>query len=214
MTRSLMYKDIVNIVRSNESKHMMIIFPLIFGAMFYLQGESAAIGYLSVIFFSLLLNTFSKDEEALCYSYLKSTPVKAKSIVRAKFALVILFQIFAFVLMFVISFVINAVLGLKSVDDSLMFITEIATVIYVITVLYLLYIPLIFKYGAKKSVIAIAALFFVLMVIVMLFIDKFKVFFSKIDLSQNIPIAAVVLVGILLSWLSYIISIKIVKSKG
>ncbi len=214
MTRSLMYKDIVNIVRSNESKHMMILFPIVFGIMFYIQGESAGIGYLSVIFFSLLINTFNNDEQSLCYLYLKSSPVKARDIVSAKFALVILCQVFTLILVFFVSFVINVVVGMKTVDEFVMyFAVNVLSIVCVITIMYMLFIPFIFKFGVKKSIAAMFIFAFGIMFIVGLLVAKFKNIFADINFSQNSIIAIAISIGILMPLLSYIISIKVVKSK-
>ncbi|CDZ74368.1 putative membrane protein [Peptoniphilus sp. ING2-D1G] len=213
MTRSLIYKDIINIVRSNESRHMFIIMPLIFFIMFYIQGESAAIGYLTVIIYSLIINTFNNDEQSLCYTYLKGTAVKATDIVNSKFALSICCQIVSLIVVFFISFIINTTIKATPIDEFISYFATSAFVIYAITVIYLVYIPFIFKFGVKKSLVALFIFAFLLTFAFGMIMSKFKNIDINLNLSTKSIFIILIFSGLLFSFLSYIISIKIVKSR-
>lgn len=207
--KALLIKDYYNFKSQYLNIKSMLAIGLVYLAIVYFSDFEISTTYLSSLTYIFLMFNFSMDTQAGALSYTKGLPISVKKIVFSKY---LLSFIAAGILLFTTSilYFILRVLGLAgdlSIADSLYDLLYIAAGVVFTNILL---IPMIFKFGAKFWMVFIL---FVLIGMILLVTGLFESWLTGfMTLTMGLRIFLALLGMIILFFISFAISVKIVKN--
>ena len=207
--KALLIKDYYNFKSQYLNIKSMLAIGLVYLAIVYFSDFEISTTYLSSLTYIFLMFNFSMDTQAGALSYTKGLPISVKKIVFSKY---LLSFIAAGILLFTTSilYFILRVLGLAgdlSIADSLYDLLYIAAGVVFTNILL---IPMIFKFGAKFWMVFIL---FVLIGMILLVTGLFETWLAGfMTLTMSLRILLELLGMIILFFISFAISVKIVKN--
>lgn len=135
----------------HNKKMFIIMLVVMFLAFQNYDGYSFLIGYNTMIFILLVLNTISLDEYYKCTSFLMTLPVRRETYVTEKYVLMIGFSFIGTALTTLICILLHREMALQLLLEAL--------VIYlVMALLQLLMLPMQLKFGGEKGRIVLIGL--------------------------------------------------------
>lgn len=207
--KALLIKDYYNFKSQYLNIKSMLAIGLVYLAIMYFSGFETSTTYLSSLTYIFLMFNFNMDTQAGALSYAKGLPISVKKIVFSKY---LLSFIAAGILLFITSLIyfILRPLGLAgdlSLADSLYDLLYLAAGVAFTNILL---IPMIFKFGAKFWMVFI--LFF-LIGMILLVTGLFETWLAGfMTLTMSLRILLELLGMIILFFISFAISVKIVKN--
>ena len=222
MIKGLLKKDLYNLVSYKTSLIMVVLFCgiAIIGTDAIYWG-SIVIG---MIVGMISLSTFSYDEMAKSNRYILTLPVSRKEIVLEKYILAIgatiLGSLLGFILTLVIGNIMNYLRPDRIIDISIdVLISTTIGGFFGVSLIQVIQIPSIFKWGAEKGRIQMFIVIFVLAIIGMGIGFLINEFGFTIDMDKlegvlrNFGLVFLIILSLIMYFISYKISYKIYKNK-
>lgn len=209
MIKALLYKDYRGVINSLKGSKIYYIFlALIYLAFLVFADVSQATMILNLFLFTLSITAFNLDTESNCEAYLSAGPVLKNTVVSSKFMILFISGGAALLINSIVFVIVKNSRGYAMDDYIGVLASQLA-----ITAIYSVYIPIIFKYGTKKSMIPFLLTIGVIIgAFVFIFFAINKLFPNFVPSDTFIMLGLVgLLVGILA--ISYIVAIKVLKNK-
>lgn len=195
---------------------------LIFFAVALIMGISMEgsfiIGYLTILATIVAVGTISYDEFDNGFAFLMTLPFNRKTYVKEKY----LFSLILAVLAWCFGVILNCIGNLIR-HDSIALMDRLPILLVLLPALYLsaaVMIPLQLKYGSEKSRIVLFTFFGIIAILIFASkkisenSDVFARLITSLEgLSPFVLLAVIVLVCLLLTFASYLWSIRIIKKK-
>lgn len=202
--KALFYKDLLLMKYQGKS---LIILLIIFSGISILGKDYTLLPMLiNILPVTVVLSTIGGDDIAKFYPFAFSTPITRKALVQSKF----LIQGFVLIISSVLSFVIINLL-IKGTFGQKAALIGIPMIVSILT--NALMIPLVYKFGITQGR-------YILMVLFFGFFSVGSYAFSSIpntEFFNNLPIglisAIVILISVIIIWMSYKVSVKIMENK-
>ncbi|WP_138159474.1 ABC-2 transporter permease [Peptoniphilus catoniae] len=220
MIKALIYKDCVNLKKMFFEKKGISLFLMIYLILIYIQGSVSASTYLGIISYIAFINTFNFDSEAKSTNYLFGTPARDKYVILAKYLLAFIlgisFYLISLGLTFLINFIFQEIFSYSIVEKHKFMenILAIGLSQLGIFTMYLLFIPLLFKFGVKYFLVFVFGFFAAISIITYFLKDKFLYIIEPIKNLDGIVIFAIAAgIWLLALFVSYLICKKILSSR-
>ncbi|NLW42379.1 MAG: ABC-2 transporter permease [Tissierellia bacterium] len=202
--KALFYKDLLLMKHQGKS---LIILLIIFSGISILGKDYTLLPmFINILPVTVVLSTIGGDDIAKFYPFAFSTPITRKALVQSKF----LIQGFVLIISSVLSFVIINLL-IKGTFGQKAALIGIPMIVSILT--NALMIPLVYKFGITQGR-------YILMVLFFGFFSVGSYAFSSIpntEFFNNLPIglisAIVILISVIIIWMSYKVSVKIMENK-
>lgn len=199
-------------------KQTVVIFFVLALVMGFSMDGSFLVGYLTMLASILAVGTISYDEYDNGFAFLMTLPFDRKTYVLEKYLFSLLMSAGAWLIGVILSCILGAV---KS--SPLYILTDLPVLLTLIPLLYLsaaIMIPLQLKYGAEKSRIALFVIFGIIAILIMA-VNRFadnEAIYNKLSVALDSVHPLAILAGItavcvILSVLSYFISVRIMEKK-
>lgn len=211
--KGLLLKDLLNLKKTIKT---MLIIGIVYSIFFSTVQPMAFTGILTLLFSMQSLSSFSYDEYAKWDSYALTFPISRKDLVLSKYILFLTFPIIGSVLSIILSIIIglfNQTLIIEEIFASAM------GFLFSMEILFLIILPLIFKFGIERGRIMITMVtfsIFRILILGMKLIEALNPPFFSLEqiyaLTPIIPWIALVIVA-LIAYASYQLSIRIVEKK-
>lgn len=197
-------------------KKDVILNLIMFLSVSYLLKNSVYLSalWVSLQVLSMVIVTFTEDTKSNFFAYISVFPNGKGKIVKNKYIL--------FLVSFVISIILNSCMRIiannsYSIDDALL-VTFLSFIVS--TILFSIVVPFIFKFEKDRGILILfisILFFFVLFVLISQFVDyeKFEIL-RKLAISfefSNLNYGIGLIASLLIMFISFILSLRIVKSK-
>ena len=209
MIKALLYKDYRGMVNSLKGSKIYYIFlALIYLAFLVFSDVSQATMILNIFLFTLSITSFNLDAESNCEAYLSASPVSKNTVVSSKFMILFISGGAALLINSIFFVIVKNSRGYVIDDYIGILASQLA-----ISAIYSVSVPIIFKYGTKKTMIPF---FLTIGVIVGAFVFIFfaikKLFPNFVPSDTFIMLGLVGLsVGVLV--ISYMVAIRVLNNK-
>lgn len=207
--KSLLIKDYYNFKIQYLNKKSIFAMALVYLLIMYFSGFETSTTYLSTLTYIFLMFNFSMDTQAGAFSYAKGLPISVKKIVFSKYLLSFIAAGILLLITSLFYFILRpfGLAGDLSLADSLYNLLYLSAAVIIVNILLL---PMIFKFGAKFWLVFI--LFF-LIGIILLVTGLFESWLAGfMTLTMGLRIFLALLGMVILFFISFGISVKIVKN--
>lgn len=202
--KALFYKDLL--LMKYQGKSLIILLIIFSGISILGKDYTLLLMFINILPVTVVLSTIGGDDIAKFYPFAFSTPITRKALVQSKF----LIQGFVLIISSVLSFVIINLL-IKGTFGQKAALIGIPMIVSILT--NALMIPLVYKFGITQGR-------YILMVLFFGFFSVGSYAFSSIpntEFFNNLPIvlisAIVILISVIIIWMSYKVSVKIMENK-
>lgn len=211
--KGLILKDLLNLKKAIKT---MLIVGIAYSIFFSTVQPTFLTGILTLLFSMQSLSSFSYDEYAKWDSYALTFPISRKDLVLSKYILFMTFPIIGSVLSIILSTIIGLFKQTLMVEEIF---ASAMGFLFSMEILFLIILPLIFKFGIERGRIMITivgfSIFGILFLVIKL-IQTLNLPFLSLEqiyaLTPIIPWIALVMVA-LIAYLSYQVSLRIVEKK-
>lgn len=211
--KGLILKDLLNLKKAIKT---MLIVGIAYSIFFSTVQPTFLTGILTLLFSMQSLSSFSYDEYAKWDSYALTLPISRKDLVFSKYILFMTFPIIGSVLSIILSTIIGLFKQTLMVEEIF---ASAMGFLFSMEILFLIILPLIFKFGIERGRIMITVVSFSIFGILFLVIKLIQALnlpFLSLEqiyaLTPIIPWIALVMVA-LIAYLSYQVSLRIVEKK-
>ncbi len=211
--KGLILKDLLNLKKAIKT---MLIVGIAYSIFFSTVQPTFLTGILTLLFSMQSLSSFSYDEYAKWDSYALTLPISRKDLVLSKYILFMTFPIIGSVLSIILSMIIGLFKQTLMVEEIF---ASAMGFLFSMEILFLILLPLIFKFGIERGRIMITVVSFSIFGIgflVIKLIQALNLPFLSLEqiyaLTPIIPWIALVMVA-LIAYLSYQVSLRIVEKK-
>lgn len=211
--KGLILKDLLNLKKAIKT---MLIVGIAYSIFFSTVQPTFLTGILTLLFSMQSLSSFSYDEYAKWDSYALTFPISRKDLVFSKYILFMTFPIIGSVLSIILSMIIGLFKQTLMVEEIF---ASAMGFLFSMEILFLIILPLIFKFGIERGRIMITVVSFSIFGIgflVIKLIQALNLPFLSLEqiyaLTPIIPWIALVMVA-LIAYLSYQVSLRIVEKK-
>lgn len=211
--KGLILKDLLNLKKAIKT---MLIVGIAYSIFFSTVQPTFLTGILTLLFSMQSLSSFSYDEYAKWDSYALTLPISRKDLVLSKYILFMTFPIIGSVLSIILSMIIGLFKQTLIVEEIF---ASAMGFLFSMEILFLILLPLIFKFGIERGRIMITVVSFSIFGIgflVIKLIQALNLPFLSLEqiyaLTPIIPWIALVMVA-LIAYLSYQVSLRIVEKK-
>ncbi|SHH65332.1 ABC-2 family transporter protein [Anaerosphaera aminiphila DSM 21120] len=209
MIKALLYKDYRGMVNSLKGSKIYYLFlALIYVAFLVFSDVSQATMILNIFLFTLLITSFNLDVDSNCEAYLSASPVLKNTVVSSKFMILFISGMLALLINSIVFIIVKNLRGYVMDDYIGVLASQLA-----ISAIYSIYIPIIFKYGNKKSMIPFLLTIGVVVgafVFIIFAIRKIFPSFAPSDIFIMLGLVGL-LAGVLV--ISYMVAIRVLKNK-
>ncbi len=202
--KALFYKDLL--LMKYQGKSLIILLIIFSGISILGKDYTLLLMFINILPVTVVLSTIGGDDIAKFYPFAFSTPITRKALVQSKFII----QGFVLLISSVLSFVITNLL-IKGTFGQMAALIGIPIIVSILT--NALMIPLVYKFGITQGR-------YILMVLFFGFLSVGSYAFSSIpntEFFNNLPIglisAIVILISVIIIWMSYKVSVKIMENK-
>lgn len=202
--KALLYKDYL--LMKAQGKSVIFITVLIIGINMIGKNYSMLPMFVSILPITVVLSTIGGDDIAKFYRYAFSTPVGKKELVKSKYITLMFVSLLSVIITYGL---INIVA--KSQASNMMFVFGVSTIGSLITTA--LMVPLVYKFGITQGR-------YILMVMLFMIFSGGGFLIQNMgteDLLQEINVKMIMVlafaISLLVLWLSYKVSIKILEKK-
>ena len=211
--KGLILKDLLNLKKAIKT---MLIVGIAYSIFFSTVQPTFLTGILTLLFSMQSLSSFSYDEYAKWDSYALTFPISRKDLILSKYILFMIFPIIGSVLSIILSTIIGLFKQTLMVEEIF---ASAMGFLFSMEILFLIILPLIFKFGIERGRIMITivgfSIFGILFLVIKL-IQALNLPFLSLEqiyaLTPIIPWIALVMVA-LIAYLSYQVSLRIVEKK-
>ncbi|MDO5794652.1 MAG: ABC-2 transporter permease [Turicibacter sp.] len=211
--KGLILKDLLNLKKAIKT---MLIVGIAYSIFFSTVQPTFLTGILTLLFSMQSLSSFSYDEYAKWDSYALTFPISRKDLILSKYILFMTFPIIGSVLSIILSTIIGLFKQTLMVEEIF---ASAMGFLFSMEILFLIILPLIFKFGIERGRIMITivgfSIFGILFLVIKL-IQALNLPFLSLEqiyaLTPIIPWIALVMVA-LIAYLSYQVSLRIVEKK-
>lgn len=211
--KGLILKDLLNLKKAIKT---MLIVGIAYSIFFSTVQPTFLTGILTLLFSMQSLSSFSYDEYAKWDSYALTLPISRKDLVFSKYILFMTFPIIGSVLSIILSTIIGLFKQTLMVEEIF---ASAMGFLFSMEILFLIILPLIFKFGIERGRIMITVVSFSIFGILFLVIKLIQALNLPVlsleqiyALTPIIPWIALVMVA-LIAYLSYQVSLRIVEKK-
>lgn len=211
--KGLILKDLLNLKKAIKT---MLIVGIAYSIFFSTVQPTFLTGILTLLFSMQSLSSFSYDEYAKWDSYALTLPISRKDLVFSKYILFMTFPIIGSVLSIILSTIIGLFKQTLMVEEIF---ASAMGFLFSMEILFLIILPLIFKFGIERGRIMITVVgfsIFGILFLVIKLIQALNLPFLSLEqiyaLTPIIPWIALVMVA-LIAYLSYQVSLRIVEKK-
>ena len=206
---SLVLKDLLNLRSYFKT---IIIFIVFYGFINYSMDDSSFLAGMVILLFTMMpISSFTYDQQAKWNVFGQSLPVTRKEIVLSKYILSGIFLFVGFAVSVVMSVLISMVKS-TIIEWENLFISN-ASIVAVAIVLLSILIPLIYKFGVEKSRFMMMVIILV-PIIISITLPKLGLKIpTDLDLSLPIVYGIIVFAEIVMTIVSFLISLKIFVTK-
>lgn len=211
--KGLILKDLLNLKKAIKT---MLIVGIAYSIFFSTVQPTFLTGILTLLFSMQSLSSFSYDEYAKWDSYALTFPISRKDLVLSKYILFMTFPIIGSVLSIILSTIIGLFKQTLMVEEIF---ASAMGFLFSMEILFLIILPLIFKFGIERGRIMITIVGFSIFGILFLVIKLIQALNLPVlsleqiyALTPIIPWIALVMVA-LIAYLSYQVSLRIVEKK-
>ena len=211
--KGLILKDLLNLKKAIKT---MLIVGIAYSIFFSTVQPTFLTGILTLLFSMQSLSSFSYDEYAKWDSYALTFPISRKDLILSKYILFMIFPIIGSVLSIILSTIIGLFKQTLMVEEIF---ASAMGFLFSMEILFLIILPLIFKFGIERGRIMITVVSFSIFGILFLVIKLIQALnlpFLSLEqiyaLTPIIPWIALVMVA-LIAYLSYQVSLRIVEKK-
>lgn len=150
--KSLIAKDLIILKSSKKSMLTVLILYIILILANKDSADILIVGSMMIIFMFALfsLSTFNYDEKSNTDKYILTLPVDKKSVLKAKYLLLIISILFGIIVSIIFAIIVN-IFGIIKFGNLEEYVASLLGLIWGISILISIQIPCIYKFGAEKG---------------------------------------------------------------
>lgn len=205
----LILKDILNL--RNYAKQLLLVMGVFIVYGFVLK-QPEFVNFMFLMYGSMaVLTTIGYDEKAGWDKIAFSLPVTRKDIVRAKYMV----WLFANIVAVLIASFLGIIMKYKEKESIGEYLLVVITVEAIYLMAFSIIIPIVYKTGIEKARLVMIGIFIIPTIAILLFarFHKGKAVFANVDNVVQYIVPSIVILSIIVIYISYRISVAILKKK-